>query len=509
MKRCFAYVRVSTPKQKELGTSPEQQRDAIVAYAKLHGLEIVGWYQEAKTAAKAGRGQFEKLITDLRRGRAEGLILHKIDRGARNLKDWARINDLMDMGVSIHFAHDSLDMTTRGGRLAADIQAVVAADYIRNLSEETRKGFYGRLKQGLYPLPAPRGYLDHGKGNPKTIDPVTGPIVREAFRLYSTGQFGLEQLRHELARRGLRSKNGTPLSLEAVSIMLRNPFYMGLIRIYKTNELFAGVHEPLVSRNLFERVQATIDGRVFARPLSHDLLFRRIVRCAACTRTLTGERQRGHVYYRCHGRDCRGTSLSEPAIDGVVRKVLGELQWTDGELGDLRDIVCELLRDVRQNEQNRFALVRRDEANVATKLERLTDLLISNDIDPEAYKERRARLLHEQQNLREQLGATDEPFWECVLRKFEQGNVSLSSYNSAPPSGKRDILISLGSNAIAVGKNLAITTDFPFGQLRDWRKNQNGAPCSDEVRMRHRSLPRKLRATKIQIAAFLATLSEE
>ena len=59
----------------------------------------------------------------------------------------------------------SLDLNTRGGRLSADIQAVVAADFIRNLREETKKGFYGRLKQGLYPICAPIGYLDRGGGH--------------------------------------------------------------------------------------------------------------------------------------------------------------------------------------------------------------------------------------------------------------------------------------------------------------------------------------------------------
>src|SRR5271155_6201404 len=101
--------------------------------------------------------------------------------GARNLKDWADLGELIDAGVEVHFANESLDLHTRGGRLSADIQAVVAADYIRNLREETRKGFYGRLKQGLYPLPAPLGYLDRGKGKVKEVDPIMAPVVARAF----------------------------------------------------------------------------------------------------------------------------------------------------------------------------------------------------------------------------------------------------------------------------------------------------------------------------------------
>ena len=108
-----------------------------------------------------------------------------------NLKDWSDVGELIDEGVEVHFANEGLDLHSRGGRLSADIQAVVAADFIRNLRDETRKGFYGRIKQGLYPLPAPIGYLDRGGGKPKEPDPARAPLVRVAFELYATADHNL------------------------------------------------------------------------------------------------------------------------------------------------------------------------------------------------------------------------------------------------------------------------------------------------------------------------------
>src|SRR3569833_244268 len=202
MKPCFGYIRDSTTKQGEVSL-PEQQ-SAIEAYAARHDLTIVQWFAEKKTAAKRGRRAFNEMLVELRRSRGTGVIFHKIDRSARNLRDWADLGELIDQGVECHFAHEAMDLQSRGGRLAADIQAVVAADFIRNLRDETRKGYYGRLKQGLYPLAAPYGYQDNGRGQPKTIHPDTGPLVRQGIELYGTGRFGLEQLRLELFRRGLR-----------------------------------------------------------------------------------------------------------------------------------------------------------------------------------------------------------------------------------------------------------------------------------------------------------------
>jgi hypothetical protein len=134
-KHFFSYVRVSTARQGEHGVSLQEQQDAILRYAQKNGLHIARSFEERETAAKLGRPIFSQMIRSLRRGEALGVVIHKIDRGARNLKDWADLGELIDTGVEVHFANESLDLNTRGGRLSADIQAVVAADYIRNLRE--------------------------------------------------------------------------------------------------------------------------------------------------------------------------------------------------------------------------------------------------------------------------------------------------------------------------------------------------------------------------------------
>jgi hypothetical protein len=119
--------------------SLQEQNDAIIRYAQRQNLTLVRSFEEQETAAKLGRPVFSEMLRLLKHGKAAGVVIHKIDRGARNLKDWADLAELIDIGVEVHFANESLDLNTRGGRLSADIQAVVAADFIRNLREETKK----------------------------------------------------------------------------------------------------------------------------------------------------------------------------------------------------------------------------------------------------------------------------------------------------------------------------------------------------------------------------------
>jgi integrase/recombinase XerD len=86
----------------------------------------------------------------------------------------------------------------------------------------------------------------------------TQPNFSDAFRLYRSGQFSLPQLAYEMHHRGLRNRFGTPVTINGLVTMLKNPFYIGLIRIRKTGQMFDGNHETLVNADMFETVQALI-----------------------------------------------------------------------------------------------------------------------------------------------------------------------------------------------------------------------------------------------------------
>src|ERR1017187_9203938 len=332
MKGYIGYIRVSTVKQGTKGVSLQEQRDAMLRYAERNQLNITIWLEEMETAAKQGRPVFNQALKLLRAGKTKGIILHKLDRGARNLRDWAAIGELSDQGIEVHFVSESLDLQSRGGRLSADIQAVVAADYIRNLKEETRKGFYGRLKQGLYPLRAPLGYVDQGGGKAKTIDPVNGPLVRKAFELYATARYSLETLGTELYRLGLRNRNGGLVTRNGLSTLLNNPFYIGIIQIQKTSETFIGIHEPIIGKILFDRVKGVLTGKINTRIKRHNFEFRRMLSCNTCKFSLIGERQKGTVYYRCHNKQCPKNSIREDVVGMEVTLYFEKFHFNEKEV---------------------------------------------------------------------------------------------------------------------------------------------------------------------------------
>src|SRR5262249_43918328 len=104
MNNFFGYIRVSTVKQGEHGVSLQEQHDAIAAYAARNGLTVSSWFEERETAAKRGRPVFLRMLKLLRQGHARGVIIHKIDRGARNLRDWSELGELSDQGIEVRFS---------------------------------------------------------------------------------------------------------------------------------------------------------------------------------------------------------------------------------------------------------------------------------------------------------------------------------------------------------------------------------------------------------------------
>jgi site-specific DNA recombinase len=480
-KSCLAYTRVSTLKQGD-GVSLEVQRDAIAAFAQRSGLTVTSWFEEKETAAKRGRPVFDAVVRALQAGQADGLIVHKIDRSARNFSDWARIGELVDSGVDVHFAHESLDLRSRGGRLTADIQAVIAADYVRNLREECIKGMDGRLKQGLFPWAAPIGYLDQGGGQAKVPDPVRAPLVRQGFELYATGQYSFRQLLLELEARGLTTRNGRPITKGCLENMLNNPFYTGLIVLKRTGRTYEGQHEPLISETLFQKVQTLKSGKQIKKTTLHNHSYRQLITCGTCGRSLIGERQKAHIYYRCHTKGCGKTSIRQDRFEQAASAELSRWQLS------ARDKARFQLKMQAWLTKRSFATDKQalelQLANVAARADQLTDALLDQLIDKPTYVERKQRLDTERKNLEKALHDFGKIHTDgqIAAKYLELSKSLILTYGLANPAQKAQLLKIAMSNCSIIGKKLCFEPQSWLREIDMTLKTLCGAPVRDRTR---------------------------
>jgi site-specific DNA recombinase len=491
MKEFFSYVRVSTTRQEEEGVSLQQQKEANERCAARCGVKIIEFFEESETNAKRGRPVFSKMLKLLKAGKASGVIIHKIDRSARNLRDWADLGELIDSGIEVYFANESLDLRSRGGRLAADIQAVVASDFIRNLREETKKGFYGRLKQGLFPMPAPLGYLNVGKGELKIIDPEKAPLVRKAFELYATGEFSLDQLVKEMYRRGLRSRTGKKVGRNSMSLMLNRRFYIGEIEIKKAGERFLGNHEPIIDPNLFEQVQDILLGRYPKRLKVHDFTFRRQLACASCGYSLIGETHKDHIYYRCHTKGCPRSQAKETDIDEVLEELFFPLQFLEEEKQDWLEQIKEMGHDFDSSKRHLENILGADLEKIKFQSDRLLEAYLDGALEKQIFEQKKIALAIKRREIEKQLNNKEEFVGQKIrsAKDFLElaGNAYLL-YKSASKQKKRELVQNLTSNRFVRQKSIEITLNLAALAVAGRPKYAGGSPTKDTTRIKRRFL---------------------
>ena len=174
----------------------------------------------------------------------------------------------------------------------------MAKNYIDNLSEETKKGMLQKIQQGEWAHNAPYGYKRLDK-NTVVPNPETAPFVKRAFEIYSDGGISLEKTRLKLAEEGFYyrtyQQNICKGSLEQI---LKNVFYTG--KMYYGGAVYDGNHEPIISKQLFAKVQEAFkkDNKPLYR--GRTFMFGNLIKCAECGCNIVAEIKKGkYTYYHC------------------------------------------------------------------------------------------------------------------------------------------------------------------------------------------------------------------
>lgn len=507
-KEYFAYTRVSTKKQGKYGVSLREQKEDIERYAMQKALPICKWFEGRETASKVGRPVFNEMLALLKKGEAAGVIVHKVDRSARNLHDWAEIGQLMEAGIDIHFATESIDLSTPGGRLSADMQAVMAAFYSRNLREEVKKGFYGRLKQGLFPKPAPVGYLNQGKGKPKIIDPKKGPLVRRAFELYTTGEYSIRNLSKKMYDLGLRSRKGNRIGRNSMGELLANRFYISEIHIKKTGQRFAGVHKPLIARSLFERVRQIMAGRYARKIKVHIFDFRRLLTCSLCGSTMVGETHKGHIYYRCHTAGCLTKTVRQEKVEKPLHKKFSRLQFGKNE----KELFAEELQKMRlewsQSRHDLECILKADLEKTISQSDRLLTAYLDSSIDQQTFDQKKTALELKRREIEQRLSDIDQETATKLnsLQQFLElaGNAYLLHKNASPEK-KRELVENLTSNRTVNQKSVDFKLCPAALELAGRPSGLDGGPTKATARKASKLLRRLMHLLNPPVPADLLT----
>jgi site-specific DNA recombinase len=276
--RCAIYTRKSSEHNLDLAfSSLDAQREACEAYIKSQAHE--GWrlapgrYDDgAFSGASLERPALQQLLSDVRAGTIDIVLVYKVDRLTRSLADFAKLIELFDAhGVSFVSVTQSFNTSSSMGRLTLNVLLSFAQFERELIGERVRDKIAASKRKGIWVGgPLPLGYAAVDKK--VVVVPAEAEAVRTIFARYL--ELGsVRALAEDLDRRGIRSKprrlsdgrtlGGSRFGVGALAYLLKNRFYIGEV-VYR-GQINRGDHTPILGRDLFEAVQRKLAAQAVER----------------------------------------------------------------------------------------------------------------------------------------------------------------------------------------------------------------------------------------------------
>lgn len=479
MKRFIAWARVSSVRQKKEGFSLEDQEARLTEFAQRLGGTIIKLFKIAETASKRDeRATFREFTAFVKKQArtVDGMLFVKVDRAARNIRDWADLEELSEQSrVPLYFP-DQPSAETAAGRMQRRMSAVFASYQTDQQSSDIRGGLKRRIENGL---PLGRNFgLRSVRINGRSMvehDPINGPKVRRVFELFAYHGHTLDSLTEALARQGVVYSDRKPRFWRATLYrMLTNRHYIGDVRF--KGVWYPGKIEPLIDLGTFQAAQDRFAGRVYKKP---QITFAgQLMRCGHCGHFITGEKKlktsrdgtvREYSYYRCTHYSSKGhprIRVSEAVVEQQFLALFAQMKI---DLPGIRDWFVEVIK-ARTQSSHRDSIEHRKELErqrtlVDSKLSALIEMRMGGELSPEEFTTKRQELHERQAGIRLQLETTDQDdreIGDLAIKAFELSQSLESRWVTADYIAKRTILEILCEKVLLNSEKLDIYPRKPF-----------------------------------------------
>jgi len=216
--KVIGYARVSTDKQADRGVSLEAQTEKIRAMAVVHNAELVDIIVDGGESAKSlNRPGMERLLALVDSGAVEAVIVAKLDRLTRSVKDLCTLLERFERReVTLISVAESLDTGSAAGRLVLNIMTAVSQWEREAIGERTRDAMNHKRTNGERVGNIAFGYRLSSDGVHVEPEPTEQATIAAVAELRSNGM-SLRRIAKDLNRRGMRTRKGSEWRLESVA----------------------------------------------------------------------------------------------------------------------------------------------------------------------------------------------------------------------------------------------------------------------------------------------------
>jgi DNA invertase Pin-like site-specific DNA recombinase len=359
------YVRVSTEEQAREGYSISAQRKSLEAYCVSQGWERYEFYADMGVSAKnTDRPQLQKLMTDIKKGKINTVLVYRLDRFTRSVLDLYKMLEILEKyDCTFKSATEMYDTSSAMGRLFITLVAAMAQWERENLGERVRMGKLEKFQQGGYSALAPYGF---DKSDDKLkINEEQATVLLDMIDKVEKG-WSARQIADYLNESKYKPVRSLKWQSTTILDMMKNPVLYGATRW--NDELKEGTHEGIITKERHERIVKILKDRRNhkKRKVNSLFVYQMKLICPTCKNHLTSERfhytnkdgtLRQHSRYRCQvcAREKRkAVSVSEKIIEKAFLEYIKSIELNGiYESKEEKDKVELLEREIESIEEKR------------------------------------------------------------------------------------------------------------------------------------------------------------
>lgn len=424
IRKVAIYARVSTMNQAEEGYSIDGQIDSLEKYCEAMGWDVYNKYIDAGfSGGSLKRPEMTNLINDVKKGLFDTVLVYKLDRLSRDVRDTLYlIKDVFNINkIDFVSIQENIDTSSAMGTLFLTLLSAIAEFEREQIKERMQLGKLGRAKSGksMQWAKTSFGYDYIKETGTLSVNPYQALIVRKMFEWYLSGM-SITKLRDALNEQYGQDKEW---NYRTVRVILSNPVYCGYNQF--KGQIFPGTHEPIISEEDFNKTQEEIKTRQRTaaerfnpRPFQAKYMLSGIAQCGYCSAPLAiklgMKRKDGTrlVKYECkqrHPRKTKGVTVynnNEKCDSGFYFKddiehfVLTEIS----KLQTDSDYIDKLFSNTNQETIDRDGYQKQID-NLTAKISRLNDLYIDDRISLEELQKRSSDFMAERTALEKELEA--------------------------------------------------------------------------------------------------------
>lgn len=366
---CAIYVRKSTEKGLELEfNSLHNQEDACRSYIMSQAFNNWEYFKTYTDGGISGgtieRPALKQMLEDIRRGLIQTVVVYKVDRLSRSIMDFHNMMKEFDKyGCNFVSITQAFDTSTSMGKLTLNMLLSFAQFEREVSSERVRDKIRASKAKGLWTGGVPKLGYDI-KDKKLVINPVEAEQVRSIFEGYL--QCGsLAELERFAEIKGFKHKGwitnkgeqrgGKPFKISALHRLLHEKLYIGMIENKRTGQAFKGQHEAIISKDLWEKVQAKLkdndNSKNHTRSRNNNLLTCKLF--DANGTIFTNQANSKNKATKRHYYSIKGLFLPTEQIDKLAKEAITEI--LDSNLNGLNKDSAMVLKLINFTDMDYFA----------------------------------------------------------------------------------------------------------------------------------------------------------